>query len=153
MGSLAILALRIVLVTCLAGSLVVQGVLVLDLVDVPWQLATVIVLGIVTAQVSGACVWKLLTMVRCRTVFSDRAFRYVDAVFVALSAASLLTFLLAVALAPGSVAPGVVFLICGMALVIAGMALLVLVMRMLLAQAVARDTEAQHMQAELNEVI
>ena len=36
---------------------------------------------------------------------------------------------------------------------VAGIALMVLVLRMLLAQAVARDTEAQHLQAELDEVI
>lgn len=153
MGALTILALRVVLAAFFAGSLFVQGVLVLDLADVPWQLATFVVLGIATVQVSGACVWRLLTMVRRGTVFSDRAFRYVDIVFGAVCAASLLMLLLAVALAPGSVAPGIVLMACGLSLVIAGMALLVLVMRMLLAQAVARDAEAQHLQDELDEVI
>jgi hypothetical protein len=78
----------------------------------------------------------------------------------AAAAASLLTFGLAVTLArvnrstPGDVvAPGVVLLICGVAGMGAGIALLVLVLRMLLAQAVARDAEAHQLQAELDEVI
>jgi hypothetical protein len=45
-----------------------------------------------------------------------------------------------------------VLLIGGAAVVVAGIALVVLVMRMLLAQAVARDAEAHHLQAELDEV-
>ena len=44
-------------------------------------------------------------------------------------------------------------LIGGAGVMVAGVALLVLVLRMLLAQAVARDAEAQHLQAELDEVI
>ncbi len=41
----------------------------------------------------------------------------------------------------------------GVGLAILGVALIVLLMRMLLAQAVARDVEAARMQAELDEVI
>ena len=48
---------------------------------------------------------------------------------------------------------GIVLLIGGAAVLIAGVALVVVVLRMLLAQAVARDTEAHHLQAELDEVI
>jgi energy-converting hydrogenase Eha subunit C len=99
-------------------------------------------------------VWRLLTMVRRGTVFSHAAFRYVDIVIGAVAAASLLTFALGVTLAPGeAVAPGIVLLVGGAGVMIAGVALVVLVMRTLLAQAVARDAEAQHLQAELNEVI
>ena len=50
------------------------------------------VLGIVTIQVSVVCVWRLVTMVGAGTVFSHAAFRYVDVVFGAVAAASLLTF-------------------------------------------------------------
>jgi len=68
--------------------------------------------------------------------------------------AALLTLALAVVLAPGeAVPPGMVLLVCGLAVMAAGIALVVLVLRMLLAQAVARDTEAQHLRAELDEVI
>jgi hypothetical protein len=112
------------------------------------------VLGIVTAQVVLVCVWRLVTMVRRGTVFSHAAFRYVHVVIGAIVAAALLVFALAVLLAPGeAVPPGIVLLICGVVVAILGVALVVLVLRMLLAQAVARDAEAAQLQAELEEVI
>ena len=49
--------------------------------------------------------------------------------------------------------PGVTVIMAGVGLAILGVALIVLVLRMLLAQAVARDVEAAQMQAELDEVI
>jgi Protein of unknown function (DUF2975) len=165
MGTLTVLALRIVLAMVLAGSLFVQVVMVPllavdleeldpDLAEVRTPVVVLIVLGIVTVQVVLVCVWRLLTMVRRGTVFSYAAFRYVDVVIGAAAAGSLLTFGLAVALAPGeAVAPGIVLLICGAAVMVAGIALIVLVLRMLLAQAVARDAEAHHLRAELDEVI
>lgn len=162
MGNLAVLALRVVISIALAGSLVVQTVMVpllwVDLDDAPAgvrvPVVVIVVLGILAMQVVAVCVWRLLTMVRRGTVFSHAAFRYVDIVIGAVSTGSVLTFALAVTLAPGeAVAPGLVGLICGVSLVIGGVALLVLVMRMLLAQAVARDAQAQHLEAELNEVI
>lgn len=172
MKNLTVLALRIVLAIVLAGSLFVQVVLVpliaddladggLAVVRVP--LVIIVILGIVTIQVSVICLWRLMTMVRQGTVFSHAAFRYVDVIFGAACAASVLTLAFAVTLAipnrinePGVadvVAPGIVLLICGLAVIVAGVALLVLVLRMLLAQAVARDAEAQQLQSELDEVI
>ena len=165
MGNLTVLTLRIVLAMLLAGSLVVQGVLVpllaIDLNELDpnyaylrTPLPVFVVLGIVTIQVVVVCVWQLLTMVRRGTVFSNAAFRYVDVVIGAVAATSLLTFGLGVILAPGeAVAPGIVLLIGGAGVLVAGIALIVLVMRMLLVQAVARDAEAYHLQAELDEVI
>ena len=165
MGNLPLYALRVVLALVLAGSVFVQVVMVpllaIDLDELTADhaylrtpLLVFAVLSIVTIQVVLVCVWRLLTMVRRGTVFSDAAFRYVDVVIGAITAASLLTFALGVVLAPGeAVAPGVVLLIGGAAVLIAGIALIVLVMRMLLAQAVARDAEAHHLQAELDEVI
>jgi hypothetical protein len=165
MGKLTVFALRMVLGMVLAGSLFVQVVMVpllsIDLEESGRELAgargpivVIVVLGIVAVQVTVVCVWRLLTMVRRGTVFSSAAFRYVDVVFGAVAAASLLTVGLGVVLAPGeAVAPGVVLLVGGAAVMIAGVALIVLVLRMLLAQAVARDAEAHHLQAELDEVI
>ena len=162
MGSLTVLALRIVIAIAIAGSLFVQAVMVpllwVDLAEAPagvrTSLVVIIVLGIATMQVTAVCVWRLLTMVRRGTVFSHAAFRYVDIVIGAISIASLLTFALAVTLAPGeAVAPGIVGLICGLSLVVAGVALIVLVLRMLLARAVALDAEAHHLKSELDEVI
>ncbi|MGH3358399.1 MAG: DUF2975 domain-containing protein [Nocardioidaceae bacterium] len=165
MGRVAVTALRIVLAMVLLGSLVVQAVMVpllavdLDGLDPDYAylrtpLVVIAVLGILTVQVVVVCVWRLLTMVRRGTVFSHAAFRYVDIVTGAVAAASLLTFALGVTLAPGeAVAPGIVLLIGGAGVMVAGGALIVLVLRMLLAQAVARDAEAHHLQSELDEVI
>ncbi|MGW0390880.1 DUF2975 domain-containing protein [Streptomyces sp. NPDC003042] len=165
MGKLTVLALRTVLVVLLAGSVGVQAVMVpllaIDLKELNEDFAylrtpflVITVLGIVTVQVVLVCVWRLVTMVRRGTVFSHAAFRYVHIVIGALVAAALLVFALAVVLAPGeAVAPGIVLLLCGAVLAVLGVALIVLVLRMLLAQAVARDVEAAQMKAELDEVI
>lgn len=166
MGNLAILALRVVLAMVLAGSVFVQAVMVpllatdlkedfsSDVAAVRAPIIVITVLGFVVVQVIAVCVWRLLTMVRRGTVFSHGAFRYVDVIIGAAAAGSLLTFALGVTLAPGeAVAPGIVLLIGGAAVVVAGIALIVLVMRMLLAQAVARDAEAHDLRTELDEVI
>jgi hypothetical protein len=162
MGKLTLLALRIVLAMVLTGSLFVQVVMVPlfwhDLDEAPAgvriPVVAIVVLGIVSVQVTAVCVWKLLTMVRRGTVFSDAAFRFVDLIFLAVAFASALAFTLGVVLAPGEdVAPGVVLLIGGLGVCIAGVALIVLVLRMLLAQAVVREAHAQQLQSELDEVI
>ncbi|ACL40629.1 transmembrane transport protein [Pseudarthrobacter chlorophenolicus A6] len=163
MGRLTVLALRVVIALVLAGSLFVQ-VRMVPLLSVDLQeagapdgprtaLLIIVVLGIACVQVTAVCVWRLLTMVRRGNVFSHGAFRFVDVIFAAISAAAVLVFGIAVLLAPGDVAPGVVLLICGAALMVGGVALLVLVLRTLLAQAVARDAEAKHLRSELDEVI
>ena len=165
MGKLTILALRIVLAGLLAGSLFVQVWMVPlmandmnvadpDVARIRIPFIVVIVLGILTIQVAMICVWRLLTMVRRGTVFSLAAFRYVDVMIGAAAAAALIAFTFGLILAPGeAVPPGIVLLIGGVGAMAAGIALVILVMRMLLAQAVARDTEAQHLRAELDEVI
>jgi hypothetical protein len=165
MGNLTVIALRVVLVMMFAGSLFVQIVMVpllgLDLREADPDVAAIrtplvvlTVLTILALQAAVVCVWGLLTMVRRGTVFSSDAFRLVDIVIGAFTAASLLTFGLGVALAPGeAVAPGVVLLIGGVAVMIAAVALIVLVLRALLAQAVDRDAEARKLRTELDEVI
>lgn len=156
MGRFAVLALRVVIVVAFAGSLFVQCVMAplvwMDMDDarpgVRVPFVVIVVLGVLSLQVVGVCIWRLLTMVRRGTVFSHAAFRYVDVVIGAIGSASVLTFGVAVVAAysnrttPGDeVAPGLVLLICGAALVVAGVALVVLVLRALLAQAVALDAE------------
>ena len=163
MGKLTILALRIVIAMVLAGSLFVQvrmvPLLSNDLVEAGAPdgprvaLLAIVVLGILCVQVVSVCVWRLLTMVRRGTVFSHGAFRFVGIIFGAIALAAVLVFGIAVILAPGETAPGIVMLICGAALMIGGVALVVLVMRTLLAQAVARDVEATQLRSELDEVI
>lgn len=161
-------ALRAVIVIALLGSVVVQvgmvALLWLDTDEPPDRFSVSVVvigvLGVITLQVVAVCIWRLLTMVRAGTVFSHAAFRYVDIVIAAIATASLLVFSLAVVgrfanhATPGDeVAPGLIGLICGLALVVAGVALVVYVMRTLLAQAVALDSEAKHLRSELDEVI
>ncbi|MEV6781997.1 DUF2975 domain-containing protein [Streptomyces sp. NPDC051098] len=165
MGKLTVLALRAVLVGLLAGSVFVQAVMVpllaIDMESLDPDVAylrtpflVITVLGIVTVQFVLVCVWRLVTMVRRGTVFSDAAFRYVHIVIGAIVAAAILLFALGVVLAPGeAVPPGIVLLLGGGVMAVLGVALIVLVLRMLLAQAVARDVEAAQMQAELAEVI
>ena len=64
----------------------------------------------------------------------------------ATAAASLLTLGLAGTLAPGdAVPPGIVLLVCGAAVMVAGVGLITLVLRMLFAQAIARDAEASRL--------
>ncbi|WP_134766703.1 DUF2975 domain-containing protein [Nocardioides sp. 1609] len=152
MGSITTTLLRLVLACGLAGSLVVQAVMVpLLAVDlegadaaVRWPVVAIVLLGIVTIQVAMVCVWRLVTMVRGDTVFSDAAFRLVDVLIGSIAAAALLALALGVVLAPGEdVAPGVVLLLGGLGVLVAGAALTVLVMRALLVQATAMRTELE----------
>jgi len=163
MGKLTVSALRAVLAAVLAGTVFVQAGMVWTLVSgsdpedgsVPLTAMRVItIVGMVTVQVAVVCVWQLVAMVRRGTVFSHAAFRYVDAVIGAIVAAALLWFAVTGVNAPGQRDdPGVTLIMGGIGVAILGVALVVLLLRMLLAQAVARDTEAAQLQAELDEVI
>jgi hypothetical protein len=87
-------------------------------------------------------------------VFSPAAFRYVDGVIGAVVAAALVWFAVTALNAPGQRDdPGVTLIMAGVGVAVLGVALLVLVLRMLLAQAVARDVEATQLRAELDDVI
>ncbi|CAM5689181.1 DUF2975 domain-containing protein [Streptomyces chartreusis] len=163
MGKLTVRALRAVLAVVLTGTVFVQASMVWVLASgndpedgsLPLTpLRVITVLGMVAAQVALVSVWRLVSMVRRGTVFSHAAFRYVDAVIGAIVAAALLWFTVTALNAPGQRDdPGVTVIMGGVGLAILGVALIVLVLRMLLAQAVARDVEAAQMQAELDEVI
>ena len=163
MGKLTVGALRVVLVMMLAGTVFVQAGMVWALVtgsdpedgSLPLTpLRVITILGMVSVQVAVVCVWRLVSMVRRGTVFSHGAFRYVDIVIGAIVAAALMWFAVTAVNAPGQRDdPGVTVIMGGIGVGILGVALIVLVLRMLLAQAVARDVEAAQMQAELDEVI
>jgi hypothetical protein len=163
MGKLAVRALRAVLVVVLAGTVLIQAGMVWTLVSgsdpedgsLPLTALRVItILGMLSVQVPLVCVWRLVTMVRRGTVFSHAAFRYVDVVIGAIVSAALVWFAVTAINAPDQRDdPGVTIIMGGVGVAILGVALIVLVLRMLLAQAVARDVEAAQMQAELDEVI
>ncbi len=163
MGVVTVRALRVVLVGVFASTVFVQAVLLWALFsgndpeDGSFPLTPVrviVILGVVAAQVVVVCVWRLVTMARRGTVFSDAAFRYVDIVIGAITGSALLWFVLTAVLAPEhSDSPGITVIMGGIGMAVLGVALIVLVLRTLLMQAVARDVEATQMQAELDEVI
>jgi Protein of unknown function (DUF2975) len=163
MGRLTVHALRAVLAVVLTGTALIQMLMVWTLIsgndpeDGSLRLTSlrlVTILGLVTVQVALVCVWRLVTMVRRGTVFSHAAFRYVDIVIGVIVAAALVWFTVTAINAPGQRDdPGVTLIMGGIGVAILGVALIVLVLRMLLAQAVARDIEATQLKAELNEVI
>ena len=161
MGKLTVHVLRAVLAVLLAGTVFVQAMMVLALAIKPddgslplTPLRVITILGMVSVQVALVCVWRLVTMVRRGTVFSHAAFRYVDVVIGAIVAAALVWFAVTAINAPGQRAdPGVTLIMGGVGMAILGVALIVLVLRMLLAQAVARDGEAAQLRAELDDVI
>ncbi|MET9476855.1 MULTISPECIES: DUF2975 domain-containing protein [unclassified Streptomyces] len=163
MGKLTVGALRAVLVVVLAGTVFVQAGMVWALVSgsdpedgsLPLTpLRVITILGMMSVQVALVCVWRLVAMVRRGTVFSHAAFRYVDVMIGAIVAAAFVWFAVTALNAPGQREdPGVTVIMGGVGVAILGVALMVLVLRMLLAQAVARDVEAAKMQAELDEVI
>jgi len=161
MGQWTVRALRAVLVVVLAGTVFVQVGMVWALFTDPEQgtlpllpLRIITVLGMATVQVALVCVWRLVTMVRRGTVFSDAAFRFVDVMIGAIVVAALLWFGVTALNAPGQRDdPGVTVIMAGVGVAILGVALIVLVLRMLLAKAVARDAEAAELRAELDQVI
>ena len=163
MGKLTVRALRAVLAVVLAGTVLIQVLMVWTLItgndpedgSLPLtSLRLITILGMVTVQVALVCVWRLVTMVRRGTVFSRAAFRYVDIVIGAIVAAALVWFTVTAINAPGQRDdPGVTLIMGGIGVAILGVALIVVVLRMLLVQAIARDDEAMQLKAELSEVI
>ena len=163
MGKLTVRALRAVLAVVLTGTVLIQVLMVWTLISGSdpedgshplTALRLITILGLVAVQVILVCVWRLVTMVRRGTVFSEAAFRYVDIVIGAIVAAALVWFTVTAINAPDQGDdPGVTLIMGGVGVAILGVALIVLVLRMLLAQAVARDVEATQLAAELNEVI
>jgi hypothetical protein len=162
-GKLTVHALRAVLAGVLAGTVLIQAMMAWALVSgsdpedgsLPLtSLRVITILGMVSVQVALVCVWQLVAMVRRGTVFSHAAFRYVDVVIGAIVAAALVWFAVTAINAPGQRAdPGVTLIMGGVGVAILGVALIVLLLRMLLAQAVARDAEATQLQADLDDVI
>ena len=146
---------------CLAGALLVQLVLApliwADLDGTPTAvrvtLVVLVVVFVACFQAIGVSLWVLLGRVRAGSVFDPASLRWVRVVVGALTASALVVFAAAGIAAQGTIAPGVVGLLCGAALVLAGVALVVVVMKALLLQAISREHEATALRAELDEVV
>ncbi|MFC0674223.1 DUF2975 domain-containing protein [Brachybacterium hainanense] len=167
MNVVSVQVLRVIVVIALIGSLVIQ----LGFIPLAWLeargesplvtvLAVIGLLGVLALQVIGVCILRLLGMVRRGRVFSPRAFSFVDAITAALGVGAVLVLAIAVVGAIANrtsagdvVAPGVVGMVCGLALVVAGVCLVVHVQRQLLAQATRTLQRAEQLQSELDEVV
>lgn len=158
-------ALRAVIVLVIAGLLFVQCVILPllavdiaegepELAPLRWVIVGIMIAGLLAAQVALVGIWRLLRLARRDAAFSPTAFRDVDLIIGCAAAGTLLAFALGWLLAPGeAVAPGVVAVIGIGGVCCAGIALLVVVLRLLLAKAVALDSTATALRAELDEVI
>ncbi|MER6277088.1 DUF2975 domain-containing protein [Streptomyces sp. NPDC059688] len=163
MGRVTVGALRAVLVVVLAGTVLVQVLMVWVLVSgsdpeggsaALTAMRVLTVVGLVAVQAVVVCVGRLVAMVRRGTVFSSAAFRYVDGIAGAIVGAAVVWFAVTAVNAPGQRDdPGVTVIMGGIGVAVLGVALIVLVLRALLVQAVAREGEAARMRAELDEVI
>lgn len=156
-----VIVLRTMLVLAATGSLVVLAVILpllwIDLGAAPPEAAVslivVLALGVVSLQVVGVCIWRLLTLVLRGRIFSRQAFRSVDVITGAMAGGGVLLVAFGIILSGGTTAPGLVLLIGGVALLAFAAALTVHVARRLLAQAVERDDQARRLEDELSEVI
>jgi hypothetical protein len=143
---LALIPLRIVLSLAFAGVLVLQtlsfpGKWAYEASQHPeqawlrWPLTVFTGFELLCVEVVIVCTWQLLTMVQKDRIFSEAAFRWVDAIIVAMAAGWLgLAGALAVIL-PQADDPGAPFLLLNLLLAGAAVVLLVVVMRALLRQA------------------
>lgn len=142
----AVIPLRIVL------GLAFAGVLVLQTLSFPgqwafmasqhpeqawlrWPLTAFTAFEFLCVEVVIVCTWQLLTMVQKDRIFSEAAFRWVDAIIIAMAAAWLGLAGALAAILPGADDPGMPFLLLNLLLAGAAVVLLVVVMRALLRQA------------------
>ncbi|MFT3660453.1 MAG: DUF2975 domain-containing protein [Gordonia sp. (in: high G+C Gram-positive bacteria)] len=163
MSTLAINTLRVLLAGMLVGTTAIQvgiaAVLITgaDPEDGSTRLTAlriVTLVGMIVIQAAVLCIWRLVTMTKRGTVFSAAAFGYVDGVIASIVAAAAVWFAATAIGAPDQADdPGVVVIMAGIGVAVLGVALLVYVLRTLLAQAVARDAEADALTAELDGVI
>ena len=158
MTRLSILALRVLLTVGMVGALLAQlwffptlaGELATSYPEVAWlrwPVLLAVVFGIVAVEVAIVAEWVLLSMVQRDSVFSPRAFRWVDVIVTAAMVATGLVIAVLAMLAHARTLPPAVMLLL-LALIVAGaaFALLMTVMKGLLRQ-------AANLTVELSEVI
>jgi len=158
MHSRTILALRAALAAVLAGALLTQGLVIPllaaeaarenpEVASLRWPYTVLAIAVVVCVQVAIVCIWRLLGFVRSGTIFSPRAFVWVDRItWAVLVAVAILTGMFLHLSAIHAMPPAVFLfltggIVCGLAL-----ALLMAVMRALLVR-------ATQLEEDLKEVI
>lgn len=151
---LAVLPLRILLVTFFLGLLVAQVVSMPgqfrymaqeepDLAYLRWPLTVWSILLLACVQVVIVCTWKLLDMVQADRIFSDQSFRWVDVIIATMVVAWLLFAGMTSYLAYLASDPGAAVLPFGISLCGAVFLMLLVVMRALLRQATTLRTDME----------
>lgn len=151
---LAVLPLRILLVTFFLGLLVAQVVSMPgqfrymaqeepDLAYLRWPLTVWSILLLACVQMVIVCTWKLLDMVQADRIFSDQSFRWVDVIIATMVVAWLLFAGMTSYLAYLASDPGAAVLPFGISLCGAVFLMLLVVMRALLRQATTLRTDME----------
>ena len=142
----AVILLRILLVLLFTGLVVAQvaimpGSLAYNAREDPefaylqWPMLAFSIIELLCVQVVIVCTWKLLSLVTKDEIFSEAAFRWVDAIVAAMAVAWVLFAGVFVYLGVIADDPGVPVLMFGMLLTGGVILLLMVVMRALLRQA------------------
>lgn len=108
-----------------------------------WPLTAITVFWVFCVQVVVASIWKLLTMVQNDRIFSDAAFRWVDAILGAIGAAWVVLLGLFLYVGFNADDPGVPLLMFLLLVGVAIVELLIVVMRALLRQATTLRTDLE----------
>lgn len=151
---LAVLPLRILLVTFFLGLLVAQVMSMPgqfrymaqeepDLAYLRWPLTVWSILLLACVQVVIVCTWKLLDMVQADRIFSEQSFRWVDVIIATMVVAWLLFAGMTSYLAYLASDPGAAVLPFGISLCGAVFLMLLVVMRALLRQATTLRTDME----------
>lgn len=105
------------------------------------------ILFLLCVQVVLVCVWRLLSLVRKDSIFSERAFPAVDVSLAAVAGATVLVVATLVTLSAAGVQNGSITLLCVLGIVVgAGLSLLIVVLRGLL-------RKASQLERDLSEVV
>lgn len=136
---LMLLAAQIVAIPAIAASMAGQYP---EFAGLQYPALALSIALILCVQLTFACVWKLLSLVRRDTIFSRAAFRYVDAILVLIVIATIIAVAAVIMLVAAKAGPGSLLLLGCFGVVIgAGLALLVLVMRGLLEKALRLEQD------------
>jgi hypothetical protein len=108
-----------------------------------WPLTIFSIIELLCVQIVIVCTWKLLTMVKDGSIFSERAFAWVNGIIAAIAGGWVLFAGMSLYIASKSDDPGFPALLFVMTLVGAVLGLLMIVMRALLRQATNLRTDME----------